>query len=46
MKKIIFEEEVSEKTAPIISVALPVYNGERYLAQAIDSILAQTHVDF
>ena len=46
MNKIIFEEEVSEKTAPTISVALPVYNGERYLAEAIDSILAQTYVDF
>lgn len=46
MNKIISEEKVSEKTAPIISVALPVYNGERYLAEAIDSILAQTHVDF
>jgi glycosyltransferase involved in cell wall biosynthesis len=46
MHKIISEEKVSEKTAPIISVALPVYNGERYLSEAIDSILAQTFVDF
>lgn len=31
---------------PLISVALPVYNGEKYLAEAIDSILAQTFTDF
>lgn len=46
MNEIISEEKVSEKTAPTISVALPVYNGERYLAEAIDSILAQTFIDF
>lgn len=32
--------------APLISVALPVYNAEKYLAEAIDSILAQTFTDF
>jgi len=31
---------------PLISVILPVYNGETYLAEAIDSILAQTLRDF
>ncbi|GAC1574701.1 MAG: glycosyltransferase family 2 protein [Candidatus Elarobacter sp.] len=32
--------------APLVSVGLPVRNGERFLAQAIDSILAQTFEDF
>lgn len=32
--------------APTISVALPVYNGERYLGAAIESVLAQTRADF
>jgi len=31
---------------PAASVVLPVYNGERYLAEAIDSILSQTFEDF
>ncbi len=31
---------------PIISVVMPVYNGEQYLKEAIDSILNQTFTDF
>jgi len=34
------------RTAPAISVLLPVYNGERYLARALQSILNQTYQDF
>ena len=29
--------------SPLISCIVPVYNGERYLGEAIDSILAQTY---
>lgn len=36
----------SKNAAPLISVAMPVYNCERYLAVAIDSILGQTFTDF
>jgi glycosyltransferase involved in cell wall biosynthesis len=32
--------------APLISVVIPVYNGERYLALALNSILQQTFTDF
>jgi glycosyltransferase involved in cell wall biosynthesis len=31
---------------PRVTVGLPVYNGENFLREAIDSILAQTFVDF
>ncbi|WP_460980465.1 glycosyltransferase family 2 protein [Spirosoma fluminis] len=30
-------------TTPLVSVVMPVYNGERYLAEAIESILTQTY---
>lgn len=32
--------------APLVSVLLPVHNAERYLAQAVESILNQTLTDF
>ncbi len=31
---------------PEVSIGLPVYNGERYLAIAIESVLRQTFTDF
>lgn len=31
---------------PRVSIGLPVFNGENYLADALDSILAQTYRDF
>lgn len=33
-------------SAPIVSVLLPVYNADRYVAQAVESILNQTFTDF
>ena len=33
-------------TKPRLTIGMPVYNGENYLAQAIDSILNQTYTDF
>jgi glycosyltransferase involved in cell wall biosynthesis len=31
---------------PIVSVLMPVYNAERYVAETVESILAQTFTDF
>src|SRR5208282_399437 len=31
---------------PMVSIGLPVYNGEAYLRQVLDSVLAQTFSDF
>ncbi|MBY0244073.1 MAG: glycosyltransferase [Sphingobacteriaceae bacterium] len=33
-------------TVPMISVLMPVYNAEKYVAEAIESILQQTYCDF
>src|SRR3989338_1917877 len=33
-------------SAPFFSVILPVYNGERYLREAIGSVLSQTYRDW
>ncbi len=35
-----------KERSPVVSVLMPVYNGERYLAAAMESILAQTFGDF
>ena len=32
--------------SPEISVVMPVYNGEKFLREAIESILNQTYKDF
>src|SRR5262249_38674640 len=34
-----------ERTLPV-SIGMAVYNGERYLPQTLDSLLAQTYSDF
>lgn len=39
-------EDTKSDRRPRVSIGLPVYNGERYVAQAIDAILAQTFADF
>lgn len=34
------------RAAPPVSIGMPVYNGERYLAEALDALLSQTYTDF
>lgn len=37
---------MSNRLSPFISVIMPVFNGEKYLREAIDSVLAQTYTNF
>src|SRR6266850_1186232 len=34
------------RMGPRVSIGLPVYNGERYVEETLDSLLAQTYEDF
>lgn len=34
------------KAVPRLSIGLPVYNGEQYLAESLDALLGQTYTDF
>lgn len=40
------ESRMPQNGPPRISVGLPVYNGERYLREALDSLLSQSFADF
>ena len=41
-----FDMSAKTEAAPLVSIGLAVFNGEKYLASAIDSILSQTFTDF
>lgn len=38
--------ENTPKTPPKVSIGMPVYNGEPFIREALDSLLAQTFTDF
>ncbi len=37
---------ITTPTTPRVSIGLPVYNGERYIRESLDSLLKQTFEDF
>jgi len=39
-------KETLPRDKPRVSIGLPIFNGENYLKEALDSILAQTYTDF
>lgn len=42
----VIEKDIDMSSCSEVTVLMPVYNGEKYLRQAIDSILEQTFLDF
>jgi glycosyltransferase involved in cell wall biosynthesis len=40
------EEITKMSAAPRLSIGLPVYNGEKYLAESLDALLGQSYEDF
>jgi glycosyltransferase involved in cell wall biosynthesis len=40
------EQSKVSSTGPLVSIGLPVYNGERFIRQAIESILIQDYANF
>ena len=38
--------EIIHKGTPKVSLGMPVYNGEKYIQEALDSLLTQTFTDF
>ena len=37
------DEQHTAASAPRVTIGLPVYNGDQFLAEAIESVLAQTY---
>lgn len=38
--------EKTNNHAPVVSIGMPIYNGEKYIREALDSLLAQTFGNF
>ena len=39
-------KEIQNNHIPKVSIGMPVYNGEKFIRKALDSLLAQTFTDF
>jgi len=39
-------DQGKSKASPTVSIGMPVYNGEKYICEALNSLMAQTFTDF
>lgn len=46
MTEVEINQCVNEKKRPAVSIGMPVFNGEKYIREAFDSLLSQSHTDF
>lgn len=46
LKKLTVKPKKRKRKTPLVSVIMPVYNSEKYLSQAIESIVTQTYKNF
>lgn len=40
------KKDMQNKHIPKVSIGMPVFNGEKFIGKALDSLLAQTLTDF
>ncbi len=40
------KDSIDFNTSPLISIGMPVFNGEKYIKEALDSLLSQNLIDF
>lgn len=46
MTKVTMVDHMGAKLHPAVSIGMPVYNGEKYLREALDTLLSQSYKDF
>ena len=39
-------KDIMKNHVPKVSIGMPIYNGEKFIRKALDSLLAQTFTDF
>lgn len=46
MTEVAMAHRTGATVPPAVSIGMPVYNGEKYICEALDALLSQSHTDF
>ncbi len=46
MTEVTMVHRTTATAPPVVSIGMPVYNGEKYIREALDTLLSQSHTDF